>query len=64
MEFNFLKERLERFLAIIPESYKIAEPIQKSPKGLSVALERDKSGKKHTAASPAAAAPVEVQHEK
>ncbi len=46
MEFAFLKERLERFLAIIPESYKIAEPVQKSPKGLSVALERDKSGKK------------------
>lgn len=41
MEFKFLKERLERFLAIIPESYKIAEEIQKSPKGLSVVLERD-----------------------
>lgn len=40
MEFNFLKERLERFLAIIPESYKVAEDIQKSPKGLSVVLER------------------------
>ncbi|MFZ2555357.1 MAG: translation initiation factor IF-3 [Minisyncoccia bacterium] len=46
MEFNFLKERLERFLAIIPESYKIADEIKKSPKGLSVALERDAS-KKH-----------------
>ncbi|OGG74068.1 translation initiation factor IF-3 [Candidatus Kaiserbacteria bacterium RIFCSPLOWO2_01_FULL_54_20] len=45
MEFNFLKERLERFLAIIPEAYKIAEPIQKSPKGLAVALERDTSKK-------------------
>lgn len=41
MEFNFLKERLERFLAIIPESYKIADEIKKSPKGLSVVLERD-----------------------
>lgn len=41
MEFNFLKERLERFLAIIPEAYKIADNIQKSPKGLSVVLERD-----------------------
>lgn len=46
MEFSFLKERLERFLAIIPESYKIADEIKKSPKGLSVALERDAS-KKH-----------------
>ncbi len=39
MEFDFLKERLERFLAIVPESYKIADEIKKSPKGLSVVLE-------------------------
>ena len=39
MEFNFLKERLERFLEIIEESYKIADEIKKSPKGLSVVLE-------------------------
>jgi len=45
MEFNFLKERLERFLAIIPESYKIADEIKKSPKGLSVVIERDSGGK-------------------
>lgn len=45
MEFNFLKERLERFLAIIPESYKIADEIKKSPKGLSVAIERDATKK-------------------
>ena len=41
MEFDFLKERLERFLAIIPESYKIADEIRKGPKGLSVVIERD-----------------------
>ena len=52
MEFNFPKERLERFLAIIAESYKIAEPVSKSPKGLSVTLERDKAGKKPAAPSP------------
>ncbi len=46
MEFAFLKDRLERFLAIIPESYKIADEIKKSPKGLSVVLERDASAKK------------------
>ena len=40
MEFNFLKERLERFLKLIPEEYKIAEEIKKSPKGLSVTIER------------------------
>lgn len=55
MEFEFLKDRLERFLAIIPESYKIADEIKKSPKGLSVVLERDTSGKKapKTAPNPA-----------
>lgn len=45
MEFEFLKDRLERFLAIIPEGFKIAEEIKKSPKGLSVTLERDASKK-------------------
>ena len=45
MEFEFLKERLERFLAVIPEGYKVAEPIQKGPKGLSITLERDPSKK-------------------
>lgn len=48
MEFNFLKERLERFLAVIPESYKVAEDIQKGPKGLSIVLERDASKKAPT----------------
>jgi translation initiation factor IF-3 len=57
MEFNFLKERLDRFLAIIPEGYKIAEPVQKSPKGLSVTLERDKSGKKPVTTASAAPSP-------
>jgi len=45
MEFNFLKERLEKFLAIIPESFKIADNIKKSPKGLTTTLELDKSAK-------------------
>lgn len=46
MDFEFLRGRLERFLAIIPESFKISEQIQKSPKGLSTVLEYDKTGKK------------------
>jgi translation initiation factor IF-3 len=46
MEFEFLKDRLERFLAIIPESFKIADEIKKSPKGLSTTIEFDKSGKR------------------
>ncbi|MDO8514260.1 MAG: translation initiation factor IF-3 [bacterium] len=45
MEYEFLKERLERFLAVIPEGFKIAEPIQKGLKGLSVSIERDTSKK-------------------
>jgi translation initiation factor IF-3 len=51
MEFDFLKERLERFLAVIPENFKIAESIQKGPKGLSVTIERD-SSKKPAAPKP------------
>ena len=54
MEFEFLKDRLERFLAIIPESYKIADEIKKSPKGLSVVLERDTSKKAGTPKAPLA----------
>jgi translation initiation factor IF-3 len=42
MEFNFLKDRLEQFLKLIPQEYKLAEPIGKSPKGLSTTLERAK----------------------
>ncbi len=40
MEEGFLKERLERFLKIIPAEYKIADDIKKSPKGFSTTLER------------------------
>lgn len=56
MEFDFLKERLERFLAIVPESYKIADEIKKSPKGLSVVIERDPSRK-----GPAVKQPVSAE---
>ena len=45
MDFKFLKDRLERFLAIIPESFKIADIIKKSPKGLTTVIELDKTGK-------------------
>jgi hypothetical protein len=40
MDPNFLKERLERFLKIIPAEYKLADDIKKSPKGYSTTLER------------------------
>lgn len=45
MEQSFLKERLERFLKIIPAEYKVADEIKKSPKGFSTTIERV-SGKK------------------
>lgn len=40
MEENFLKERLQRFLKIIPAEYKIADDIKKSPKGYTITIER------------------------
>ncbi len=40
MEEAFLKERLERFLKIIPVEYKIADEIKRSPKGFSTTLEK------------------------
>lgn len=40
MEPAFLKERLERFLKIIPAEYKLADDIKKSPKGFTTTIER------------------------
>ncbi|MEI6345745.1 MAG: translation initiation factor IF-3 [bacterium] len=40
MEFNFLKERLERILKLITEEYTIAEPPKKALKGLTVIIEK------------------------
>ncbi|MFT5280897.1 MAG: translation initiation factor IF-3 [Flavobacteriaceae bacterium] len=45
MEKDFLKVRLDRVLALITESYKIADAFAKSPKGYVVTIERDKSKK-------------------
>lgn len=42
MEFTFLKERLERFLKLIPEEFKLADQVTKSPKGLTCVIERAK----------------------
>ncbi len=63
MEFSFLKERLERFLAVIPEGFKIAEAIQKGPKGLSVSIERDLSKKSSAPKAPAAIAHTPLPEE-
>ena len=40
MEFNFLKERMERILKLITEEYAIADAPKKGPKGLTVVIER------------------------
>ncbi|MEX2341115.1 MAG: translation initiation factor IF-3 [Candidatus Paceibacterota bacterium] len=45
MEEAFLKDRLQRFLKIIPIEYKLADDIKKSPKGYTVTLERDGKAK-------------------
>ncbi len=39
---DFLKERMERILKLITEEFKIAEPAQKSMKGLTMVIERAK----------------------
>ena len=40
MEFNFLKERMERLFKLIGEEYTLADRIQKGPRGLTAILER------------------------
>jgi len=60
MEEGFLKERLDRFLKIIPAEYKIADPTKKGPKGYTTTIERVPGSK--AASKPvikAAPAPVE-----
>ena len=60
MEPAFLKERLERFLKIIPTEYKIADEMKKSPKGFTTTLERmpgTKVQKLKDAAKPVAPEP-------
>ena len=40
MDIKFLKERMERVLKLITEEYKVADEAKKSPKGLSIVIER------------------------
>jgi len=42
LEVNFLKERLDRILRLISVSFKVTEEAKKSPKGLSIVIEKDK----------------------
>ncbi|HZS42620.1 MAG TPA: translation initiation factor IF-3 [Candidatus Paceibacterota bacterium] len=40
LDQNFLKERMERILKLLTEEYKIADSAKKSPKGLSIIIEK------------------------
>jgi translation initiation factor IF-3 len=42
MEEAFLRERMDRILAIIPAEYKIAEPLKKIPKAMMIVIEKAK----------------------
>lgn len=42
MDEKFLRERMNRILAIVPTDYKIAEPLKKIPKSMMVVLEKAK----------------------
>jgi translation initiation factor IF-3 len=42
LDVNFLKERLDRILKLITVTYKVTEEPKKSPKGLSIVIEKDK----------------------
>ena len=41
MEEEFLKDRLKKFIIRIPYAYKIAEQVERSPKGFACVIERD-----------------------
>ena len=41
MEEKFLKDRVERFLNLVTEKFKIAEELKKAPKGMLMTIERD-----------------------
>ncbi len=59
MEPKFLEERMDRVLRLVSEEYRISEPPKKSPKGLTIVIERSSSKKQsgdtshqQTAATP------------
>ncbi len=42
MDEKFLKDRMDRILAIIPADYKVAEPFKKIPKSMMIVIEKAK----------------------
>lgn len=51
MDEAFLKQRLEKFLLLIPYAYRVSEPIGKSPKGFAAIIERDPGANKKSTSS-------------
>ncbi len=51
MEPKFLEERLDRILRLVSEEYRVSEPPKKSPKGLTVVIEKS-AGKKKEDSKP------------
>ena len=41
-EEAFLRDKINRVLAVIPAQYKIADPLKKMPKGMTIVLEKAK----------------------
>lgn len=41
LDEKFLRERLERALKIIPAAYKVADPVRRGPKGLTIIIEKE-----------------------
>ena len=53
MDATFLKERLSRFLKIIPAEYKIADEMKRGPKGFTTTIERSATQQQRPAPKPA-----------
>jgi translation initiation factor IF-3 len=65
MDEAFLKERLDRFLRVIPTEYKVADDIKKSPKGYTITLERVPGSKgTYTAKIPKKPVVAEIEPKK
>ncbi|MDD5068438.1 MAG: translation initiation factor IF-3 [Candidatus Pacebacteria bacterium] len=59
MDFNFLKERLNRVLMLITEEFRIADGPTKSPKGITIIVEKGTGGVQSLMAKKApVAAPI------
>lgn len=63
LEPKFLEERLDRILRLVTEEYKVAEGPTKSPKGLTIVIERAGGAAKKNPRSPKPAESATPDHE-